>query len=459
MNITDKLKEGLWGEAIPLDFNLNKLVKEGVYTGPYPDMSTIISDTRDVLFSIYAGGGNRDERQKILSQREPVSLKKVIQFLNRFEDLVQDNLDNLTFPKSTSGYNAMLNNVIDSGKLENLVLMYTIDPQKVIEAFENKIEKIENRNSKWLQSIINFKIEQEMEVAAKNKEEMDKVEELLNFGNTENNDEKKIKEKEEKKLTFFQRPKEISEEIEKLTKDLETVFEKIRSDEESVNKDRSLYSRELGVKIRESYLRHADKSSLNDWFLDVLIESQYNLLYKKDYEGNNSYYASFYLELMNDYSNDLCRIGFDPESVLNDKKLWGALKVVRDNINNHDYKLFTNSLLPKFLTLKSWDKTEKIAIGENILSKVIKDDLNFKTRLNLWLDIGGSLTITNKEGNSIVDILQKNNNKMWNDTIIETAKDKGVNLHKNYPDNFKDETSYSFSKKDINQVANRLSPF
>lgn len=470
MNIANKMKEGLWQEAMPIDINVKNFFKDDQFSGNYGNINEVIKDTRDVLLAIYSGSDSAENRKRALVEINPVPISKMLNFLNTFEKIVENNVDFLTYPKSKQGHIDMIKNVIKKGSLEEVAVLFAINPERCLNVFKEDLNngevEIAKRNKDWLLTISKG-------LENKKEQELKKVSDLLNFSDeepkSENDNDNEItktevlkdsvKDVQEKEIDFFEKPKPIKDAIENLTSNLSMSLKKIMEDEQSVNNNKIEFTTGINFAIRDSYMEYKKNESVNNWFLDVFLESQYNLLYKNDYEGNNSYFAKFYLEFMPDYSQKLKEFGFNTESVLNDKKLWGIMKVIRSKVGNVDYKIFSNELLPKFLTLNSWDMSEKIEIGQNLVSKVFKDELNFKTRLNLWLDIGGSLTMVNKSGESIVDILQKSKNKMWDKSIIEIGKERNIDLSKNFPYDFEKETKLYFNEKDVNHTKNKISPF
>lgn len=471
MNIVNKMREGLWQEAIPDNFSLNNIVKEGTYTGNYNDISEIIKDTAEVAKSVFLRREDREEIKKQGGVEPTVSIKKILSFLNVMEKTVENNAEFLTYPKSRKGIEDMLVNVICKGDLSNVAVFFALVPDTILEVYTNKKDDVEinKRNKTWLQSIVDEKLKIEREIQRKKEVELAKLATIMDFQpdnpledkpNEETEKPTVIQnESEDKKMEFFQKNKEIEHAINTLTNNLEVYFKDIREKESDFNN--TFIGPNINRQINESFYDYTagSENSSTDWFLDVFIESQYNLLYKNNYEGNNSYYANIYLGFLSDYSNKFTNSGFNSREILNDKKFWGILKVVRGNTNNHDYKIFTNTLLPKFLSLSRMDKSEKIEEGMKIVSMVRKDELNFKTRLNLWLDIGGDLTMFNSNNKSIVDLLKKEKNPMWDKVLIETAKERNVNLYGNYPTHFENKNAMSKPTPKEISFNNRSQPF
>lgn len=477
MNIMNRLKEGLWQEAMPTNFNVKKIIQDEGFTGVYSDINDRIQESKNVLASIFLGLESKEERQKALKVIKPVPLKNVMRFIDTLEKVVEENMEHLTFPKSKEGYQKMLLNVMKQNNLEDLSLFFVMSPEETLDLYQKHKEDLPKRNKNWLQSIYEHNLELQKKQIEKENIELAKMKELTTFttptvSSEKNNEQEEsypTSEKEAKQdvkppqLDFFKKDKETTLAIEDLTKNLESLFSEIRKDNgEKAFENKVLASSNFERKINDSYLHFVNNvpnKNIKDWFLDVFIESQYNLLYKTNFNNENTYYANLYNDLISNYSGKLTNTGFSTEEVLNDKAFWGVLKVVRSKVDDQSYKDFTNNLIPKFLSLNSCDKTEKIKIGEDLIKFVKQDELNFKTRLNLWLGIGGNLLMTNDKGLSIVDIIKKEKNKMWDKVIVEIAKEKSINLNSSYPEHFEPEIKSVATKKDIT-INNRTSaPF
>lgn len=478
MNIMSKMRDSGWQNLTQVNYSLDKILKIQSKYNKKNSLSELINETRDVIIAFNLGMESKEARKEALNVIKPVTYKQANNFIERVDSIMSQNENFLTFPKTISGVQKTYENIIGNGKIEDVAFLFGIDEIYLINVYHSmvlrkEIDEYKSPGTKFLQEITD-------EMFLRNEEKKEKIitnEESKKVDTIKENNviqgENLIKENEEVKtnyippvkksdtpISFFKKDGEVQKEINFIVEGIENILKPIREDFNSY-KDKKDYASFQIRKIIDSSTRayNFKNGELSSWFTDILIESQYNILYKDINNNSNTYFSRLYLEMLVDCSSELTELGLDTKTVFEDKKFWYGLKVVRENVPPVDYKIFTNYLISNFLTLKSYTDSEKIDIGMDSIGVVIKDELNFKSRLNLWLDIGGGLLLEDKKGHTIVEKLKQKNNAMWNSVIVDIAKERGVNLNKFYPKDFDRPGDFTPTKEEIFSSRKNNNPF
>lgn len=466
MNIISEMKDSGWQNLAPVNYNMDKILKIQSKYNKENSLMDLIQETRDVIIAFNLGMESKEARKEALNIIKPVTYKQAKNFIDNVDRIINKNIDYLTFPKTSAGIQKAYENTIKNGSIEDVAFLFGMDENYTISIYHSMLLKKEidgkkSMGASFLQEITDKMFEQKIDKKIEKNSEIDRQnlndkKETISQDNTNNTQVKKS----EGPAVFFKKDPAIHKEIDKIVEDIESILKPIREDFNSYQKNKDFASFQIG-KVIDSATRkyNFEHGELNSWFTDILLESQYNILYKNVEDSTNTFFSRLYLEMIVDCSSELTELGLDTQTVFEDKKFWYGLKVVRENVAPVDYKIFTNCLVSNFLTLKTYSDSEKIDIGMNAMSMVIKDELNFKSRLNLWLDIGGGLTLEDSKGQTIIDKLKIKNNPMWNKSIVEIAKERDINLHKFYPKDFNRPGDFIPTKEDIINSRKNNVPF
>lgn len=148
MSLNQEIKDSLWLELLPPMFNSKMIIeRDNEAVGNYQNITSVIDNTRKVLSIL-----TKEKDSDIII--EPVSLKTVREFISSVNEIVENNLDNFTYPKTKSGYHKAIKNIVENGKLEHVALVYAMDHNTVFEIFKSVRDTMENnRNLKWFEGV------------------------------------------------------------------------------------------------------------------------------------------------------------------------------------------------------------------------------------------------------------------------------------------------------------------
>lgn len=470
MNIMSKMKDSGWQNLTQVNYNLDKILKIQSKYNKTNSLSEIINETRDVIIAFNLGMESKEARKEALSVIKPVTYKQANDFVERVDNLMKENESFLTFPKTINGIQKTYENIIENGSIEDVAFIFGIDEVYVINVYHSmllrkEIDEYKSPGTKFLQEITNgmfLKNENSKNITENVTDQKPKEEQKEEVIVKENQNSYIPPVKKNDSPAVFFKNDLFQKEIDYIVDGIETILKPIREDYKLYEEQKNYASFQIRKVIDSSARTYNFKNGeLNNWFTGILLESQYNILYKNigNADNDNTYFSRLYLEMLVDCSSELTELGLDTKTVFEDKKFWYGLKVVRENVPPIDYKIFTNYLISNFLTLKSYTDSEKIEVGINAVNFVVKDELNFKSRLNLWLDIGGGLLLEDKKGKTIVENLKQKNNPMWNNVIIDIAKERKINLHKFYPKDFDRPGDFTPTKEEIISSRKSNTPF
>lgn len=452
-NIKNRIDNGVWKDAFPLNFEVSNIENPSSWIS----MGNISKSSNNNLFLIHG------------KEADSVSLLEINNFIDKLELWVDRYSEYLTYPSSTNGLNNAIIKSVENESLEDFAFLYGIFHKEIFSIYKNdkeKIDSLENNDaSKMLKNI--FKVFED-----KNKNntvsETIKVEE-----STINNEVKK----EEYKHEFFgevsdnQITKETSEikkhsskTDEKIEKEIEifnTFYDKYTSNIKD-NFDISLKNyqvkRYIEGRIKEvSDLEEKNENKLNDWLANTFLLSLSKLSYEK---------SKIIIDQWPDWSNlqQEARPLFglvNNEELLDKKVFWHSIKSINEIfVKNNDEESTKNlyqKVIPNIVSIKDSNIDNKVTIGKNILTWATKNENEFLNRLTLWNKMGGNITEINNQGESIVSWISSKNNDMWDKVIINFAKEKKINLSKNYPQHFRPKNSIQVARD--NNLVNKPSPF
>lgn len=460
-NLKNRINNGVWMECLPPDFTISEI--ENI--GSWSTMGAVAKSSHN-SFKIING-----------LDAEPESLNQINSYLNKLEDWVEKYSDDFTYPPSKKGWESAIKKTMEKESLEDFAMLYGIFHKEIYNFYiENKdtddLVNIQNSNSmKMLKNI--FVVSQKNK--KENDKDKDKVEEVLltstseshknNIYNQNAEDHKnEIKEKvperdqiienQEVKKHFIKKDELIDKEMDKFN-----VFydESIKMDFDPTLKS-FLLKRHIESRIKDAFDNiEGPEKSLNEWMKNTFLLSISRLEREKV-----KFIVNHWPEwsgLQKDAKPLNGRI--DNEKLLGETAFWHSIKsineILKQDNDDETTKNLYQKVIPNIVNIFDSNINEKVTIGKNILSWATKNEKEFVNRLNLWTKMGGNITETTKDNESIVSWIASQKNDMWDRVIVNFAKDKNINLNKFYPSHFKPKNSIHIAKD--TSMANKLSPF
>lgn len=470
-NIKNRINNGIWRECLPPDFSISEITN----IGSWNTMGSLAKKSHN-LFKIING-----------LEAEPESLVQVHNYLDKLEYWVEKYSDDFTYPASKKGFESAIRKTLENEKLEDFATLYGVFHKEIFDFY------VENKDSEELVKIQNadsMKMLKNIFTSAEKQKELKEVKPILEV----NNDNIIIKEEakiaepisntvvqnpvlKEKETIKMEPDSSVSEEEQKIEKqDLEKLsikkndsvdkeaeyFNKfyndnIKSDFEPTLKS-FLLKRHIESRIKDVYenLEGSDKS-LNEWLKSTLL-----LSISKLEDEKVKFIVNHWPEwntLQNDAKPLYGRV--NNEQLLDEKAFWHSIKSINEVLKKDNDEETTKNLyqkvVPNIVSISSSNVSDKLNIGKNILRWATKNEMEFVNRLNLWNKMGGNITETTKEGESIVSWISSQKNEMWDKVIVNFAKEKNLNLNKFYPTHFKPKNSIHIARN--SSMDGKSSPF
>lgn len=416
-SINVRLKQGSWRDSFPPfgpRMGKGELIKKTEES--WSDVWQKINDFNQVAISV-GGVFDKDNRST------PVSLDKIHAFLDKLENWVAEYGHVLTWPSSSKAWKEAVRNTIDNGDLDSVILLAATFPEQFKETIQN-IKEPNNKVGKWLNS---FKEETKPELVSS----VEHKNEINEKNSNSIAEEKKI-------LQETLKPAEVTDiKIEKkpflntLAKEtmdwLMNIVKEFENDEHVLAVKKEKFDGKL-----KNWMRRNDSTDANQR-LDFFAEQFFPAITHMDRKD--------LLVIYECWPNGK-KIEIDsPDEVLTSKIFWALLKHAKDDTK----EFIIDNMLPKTISLAQNRFEQKFKIGKDILSWATRNPELFNQRLNLWMNIGGSLTenavlVSNTDGNedlftdpgkkiekeSLMSWILKSGNDMWVEELAKISADKGM---------------------------------
>ncbi len=448
INIRTRLKNGIWQDAIP---NFGPSFDKSNFLEPLDSTWTDIWDKVKL---------NENIMQCInlsLSGKEndivnPVSLSQLNNYLDVLEKWVIQNENNLTFPATKDGWKKSVESTLENNDLETFTLLCGSFPEQISTIIDLSTMP-DNKIKKWWNSF------NKEEVLENKKEEVISTSlikddntsitsiEVTKEKDTVINEDKVIEDiispvndKQDKKV-FIKKPEGPYPPNQEIKESIVSLNELIKE----INQSYDGASKSLIDEYCKKHCLRKNAKEATEWFSKVFFSSFQHMEEEK---------INFFIDNIPNWREQPIETrplrNVDVMNVLNDIHFWSGLKFMQKKVTHTKNQQILKSFIPSMLDISLLSVQNKIEIGKNMLKFAKGSEDAFRNKLMMWTAMGGSLTEYKKEpvndvfqskkdnlSESLIKWIAEEKNPKWDKVVIEYAKEKNLNLHNWYPNDFK----------------------